>query len=227
MTIRKTSEIKKDKINEGSSNFISIKNISGKPEWLKLRIDDLIKRIDQKKRVSKATKKVSLSLSAAEFESVVDLLERLQKTIFLESENRKLKKEINKLDKKLDNKAWNELIAIEWAKKAIPSKEAKLQHYREAAYRIGVKRPKRGRPVEHNPKEEMEFWNMAYKLIKDEQGSPPTTKQRKNIVEQANKRFEHLSYNATCQYLSEHGAKHLPWPKKSKPRKSKPQVNSA
>ena len=81
MTIRKTSEIKKDKINEGSSNFISIKNISGKPEWLKLRIDDLIKRIDQKKRVSKATKKVSLSLSAAEFESVVDLLERLQKTI--------------------------------------------------------------------------------------------------------------------------------------------------
>jgi hypothetical protein len=50
----KKSETKKAKTNEDSSNFISIKNISGKPEWLKLRIGDLIKQINQKKRVSKA-----------------------------------------------------------------------------------------------------------------------------------------------------------------------------
>jgi len=198
------------------NKFITTKNLSAKPELLAKRFNDLKQRLLKNKKYSKTTGLITIRLSESEFESVIDMAERLQKYVFLEEENRKLKKEITKLDKKLDDKAFNELIAIEWAKKAIPENRAELKHFKEAAYRIGVKRPKRGRPVEHNPKDEVEFWEMAYNLIEGEQGSPPTTKQRKNIIEKVKVQFGHLSYVATCQYLSEQGVKHLSWPSKSK-----------
>lgn len=217
MTIReKNSEIKKVKKNEGASNFISIKNISGKPELLKLRIGDLAKRIDQKKRVSKLTSKVALSLSAAEFESVVDVLERLQKTIFIESENRKLKKEINKLDQKLDDKAWNELLAIEWAKEAIPDKGITLEHCKVALRRIGIKTPGKGPPRKRNPGEVLKFHKIAIvRLEEDNQGKELTTEQKEKAVQAvyAYPPFKFPSYNTTRKYLTRHKAENLPWGK--------------
>ena len=196
--------------------FISTKKLSAKPELLARRFNSLKKLILEKKKVSKSTGDITMRLNGAEFESIVDSLERLQKDVFLESENRKLKKEIGQLDKKLDDKAWNELIAIEWAKKAIPEKGAKLEDFKEAVYRIGVEKPPRGRPREHDSKKEIEFHDMNVELMKKENNNAPlATQQKKKAVQMVKEQFDHLSYDATYQYLYENGAKNLPWQKKS------------
>jgi hypothetical protein len=195
--------------------FVSIKKLSAQPELLVSRINSLKKIILENNKVSKSAGSITINLNEAEFESIVDCLERLQKNVFLESENRKLKKEIGELDKKLDDKAWNELIAIEWAKKAIPPKGAKLEEFKEAVYRIGVEKPPRGRPREHDPQKEIEFHNMNIDLMKrDNDNITLTTQQKEKAVRMVKKQFDHLSYNATYQYLYENGAKNLPWQKK-------------
>ena len=196
--------------------FTTTKNLSTSGKWLEIRFNDLIKIIKRKKRVAKDTGKFTLTLDKAEFESIIDGLERGKKNGFILDENKKLHVEINNLDTKLDDKAWNELIAIEWAKKAIPETGAEKKDYKEAVFRLGVEKPKRGRPREHDPSKEIEFWNMTLKLMKEKNNSTtPSTEQRRNIVTLVQEKFGHHSYDAAYQYLLDNGAKTLPWQNKA------------
>ena len=59
-----------------SPKIPSTKNLYGKASWMEVRFDDLMRKIEKKKRVSKVTGKVTLSLDQAKYESIIDCIER-------------------------------------------------------------------------------------------------------------------------------------------------------
>jgi len=195
--------------------FTSTKNLGAKGEWLEARFDDLMRRIDKKMKISKRTGSVTLTLEEAEYESIIDGLKRAKKTGYLKDDIRELKKEVNELDQKLDNKAWKELLALEWAQKAIPKKGAKPAHYRKAVLRAGLKIPSKGRRETFNSEEVVSFYNLACKTRKKQNGNKPlTTGQKMGITNMVQEKFDFQSYHSTCQYLYKHGVKNLVWPQK-------------
>jgi hypothetical protein len=210
---KKTSKNKERKM-ETNSKFITTKNLSTNAKWLENRFMDLIKRIKKKKYAEEDTSKITLVMDDSEFESIIDGLERGMRIGFLLDENKKLKAEVNQLDRKLDDKAWNELLAIEWAKEAIPGKGIKLEDCKIALRRIGISTPGKGPPKKRNPIEVLEFHKMVIiKLVKINKRKKLSTKQKETAVESvlAYLPFEFPSYDATRKYLTRHKANNLPW----------------
>ena len=196
--------------NEVATKFVSFKNLSTKPEWFERRVNDLKKRILGKRKVLKSSKNVTLRLEEAEFESVIDALERLQKSIVLADENRNLKKEIDELENKLDDKAFNELVAIEWAKKAIPSKGATIKDYQEAAFRIGIVKPKRGKRNTYDPEKVLEYHQIVINTL-IEKNQTLSTEQKRTAVQKVYEKFGLASYGAARKYLTRQNAENLPF----------------
>ena len=115
--------------------FVSTKKLHAKPDWLEIRFNDLIKRIEEKKKISEATEKITLSgLTPAEYESIVDGLKRASKAGYLKEEIKALKKDVDRYDEE----AITYLETIRWVQKAVPKKGAKANHYREAVLRLGA-----------------------------------------------------------------------------------------
>jgi len=105
-----------------------------KPDWLEIRFNDLIKRIEGKKKISEATGKISvLGLTAAEYESIVDGLKRAGKAGYLKEDIKTLKKDVDRYDEE----AITYLETIRRAQKVVPKKGAKVSHYREVVLRLG------------------------------------------------------------------------------------------
>lgn len=210
---KKTPE-NKEKNRKPTSKFTTTKKLSTGGKWLEIRFNDLIKIIKKKGRVAKDTGKFSLTLDKAEFESIIDGLERGKKNGFLLDENKKLHVEINNLDTKLDDKALNELLAIEWAKEAIPGKDVKLEHCKVALHRIGIKTPGKGPPKKRDPIEVLEFHNKAICKQKEiNPGKELTTEQKEKAVKAVLScpPFKFPSYDATRKYLTRNKADDLPW----------------
>lgn len=114
--------------------FVSTKKMHAKPDWLEIRFNDLIKRIEGKKKISEATGKISvLGLTAAEYESIVDGLKRAGKAGYLKEDIKTLKKDVDRYDEE----AITYLETIRRAQKVVPKKGAKVSHYREAVLRLG------------------------------------------------------------------------------------------
>ncbi|MBT5470516.1 MAG: hypothetical protein HOK41_07915, partial [Nitrospina sp.] len=129
-------------------------------------------------------------------------------------ENKNLKTEVNKLDKKLDDKTWNELLAIDWAKEAIPSKGIELEDYKIALRRIGISTPGKGAPKKRNSIEVLDFHKMVInKLMEIDKSKNLSTEQKEKAVQavQNYPPFTFPSYVATRKYLTRYKAENLPW----------------
>jgi hypothetical protein len=199
--------------NKTTRRLIRTKGFVGNPEWLGREFKELTKKLIKNKKTSqrtKRTKKVTLELHEKEFESVLDALNRIQKYVHLKSENIKLNKELSNLDKKLDDKAWNELIAIEWAKKAIPPKGAKIKDYQEAALRIGIDKPKRGKRPTYDANKVLEYHKIVIKTL-IEKNQTLSGEQKKTAVHKVVEEFEMPNYDSARKYLTRQNAENLPF----------------
>ena len=199
---------KASKKNSKPPEFVSTKKLHAKPDWLEIRFNDLIKRIEGKKKVSQATEKITLSgLSPAEYESIVDGLKRAGKAGYL-------KEDINTLRKvadRFDDDSTMHLVKTQWAKEAIPAKGVKPKHYRECAKRLGVV-VRKGKQEFYNPKEVLEYHQRLIRAFKDKNKKLSTAQKQSAVCEVA-KQFQFASEEAARQYLTRHKAKDLPWKK--------------
>jgi hypothetical protein len=212
--VTKKNPKNKEKKKETTPKFTTTKNLSTDGKWLEIRFDDLIKRIKKNKAVENNTGELILTLDESEFESLVDGLERGKKNGFLLDENKKLKTEVKNLDTKLDDKARNELFAIEWAKEAIPSKGIELEDCKIALRRIGISTPGKGAPKKRDPNEIIGFHKMVInKLMEIDKSKNLSTEQKEKAVQavQNYPPFKFPSYVATRKYLTRYKAENLPW----------------
>ena len=190
--------------------FLSTKHITGSPQFLERCYNELIKIIEKRKKTSKSSGKLILELDRNEFDSVVDGLKRARKIAYLKADLKKSKDETEYFDVEsliLETK-------IKWAKEAIPKKGATPKNYKEAAFRIGIEKPKRGKHPTFDPEEVLAFHRkLIMTLKKHNKNKTLSTEQKQRAIEEVQKQFLFASYNSTRRYLTLYNAKNLPWSK--------------
>lgn len=185
----------------------STKNLYGKAVWMKVRFDDLMWKIEKKKRISKATGKVTLSMDPGEYESIIDCIERAKKSIYIKEDIKQIKLQ----NDSLDDEVLQNLIDFRWSQKAIPELSVKPLHYREACERIGLIHPKRGKRSSAINNSVKEYYEVAVNsFIEKNNGKKPTAKQIRSLIETIQDKFNRLSFESTRKQLSRLNCKHLP-----------------
>ena len=76
----------------------STKNLYGKAGWMNVRFEDLMQKIEKKKKISKATGKLTLSMDQGEYESIIDCIERAKKSINMKENIKQIKLQNDSLD---------------------------------------------------------------------------------------------------------------------------------
>ena len=190
-----------------SSKTPSTKNLYGKAVWMKVRFDDLMQKIEKKKRISKATGKVTLSIDETEYESIIDCIERVKKTIYMKEDIKQIKLQ----NESLDDEVFQNLIDFRWSQKAISELGVKPLHYREACERIGLIHPKRGKRASAINKNIKEYYEVAVNsFIEKNNGKKPTAKQIRSLIKTIQNKFNRHSFESTRKQLSRLKCKHLP-----------------
>ena len=185
----------------------STKNLYGKAGWMKVRFEDLVQKIENKKRISKATGKVTLSIGQAEYESIIDCIERAKKSIYMKEDIKQIKLQ----NDSLDDEVLKNLIDFRWSQKAIPELGVKPIHYREACERIGLIHPKRGKRASAINKNIKEYYEASVNsFIEKNNGKKPTAKQIRKSIETIQDKFDRHSFESTRKQLSRLKCKHLP-----------------
>ena len=185
----------------------STKNLYGKAGWMKVRFDDLMRIIEKKKRISKATGKVTLSMDQGEYESIIDCIERAKKSIYMKEDIKQIKLQ----NDSLDDEVLKNLINFRWSQKAMPELGVKPLHYREACERIGLIHPKRGKRASAINQNIKEYYEVAVNsIIEKNNGKKPTAKQIRKSIETIQDKFDRHSFESTRKQLSRLKCKHLP-----------------
>jgi hypothetical protein len=185
----------------------STKNLYGKAVWMKVRFDDLMRKIEKKKRISKATGKVTLSMDQGEYESIIDCIERAKKSIYMKEDIKQIKLQ----NDSLDDEVLQNLIDFRWSQKSIPELGVKPLHYREACERIGLIHPQRGKRASAINKSIKEYYEVAItSFIEKNNGKKPTAKQIRSLIETIQDKFDRHSFESTRKQLSRLNCKHLP-----------------
>jgi hypothetical protein len=185
----------------------STKNLYGKAVWMKVRFDDLIQKIEKNKRISKATKKVTLSIDQTEYESIIDCIERARKSIYIKENIKQIKLQ----NDSLDDEVLKNLIDFRWSQRAIPELGVKPLHYREACERIGLIHPKPGKRASAINKNIKEYYEVAItSFIEKNNEKKPTVKQIRSLIETIQDKFNRHSFESTRKQLSRLNCKHLP-----------------
>jgi hypothetical protein len=190
--------------------FLSTKSITGSPQFLERCYNELIRIIEKRKKTSKSSGKLILELDRDEFDSVVSGLKRARKIAYLKADLKKSKDETEYFDVEsliLETK-------IKWAKEAIPKKGATPKNYKEAAFRIGIEKPKKGKRTIFDPEEVLAFHKKLIVNLK-KKNKTLRAEQKQRAVEEVQKQFLFASYDSTRRYLTLYHAKNLPWSKPS------------
>ena len=202
-------KITKAKKNKAVSKFTSTKNLSARPKWMESRFKELISRVEKKKKVSKS--KVLLELEKAEFESIIDCIQRAIKGAYLKGRFMDLRKEADMVE----DEVLEFLVKFQQAQKAIPEKGVEPKHYREACLCFGLSLPGRGRNKFYDENEVENFHKDATKIATERNGNKPlSTDQKKRIILLVKEKFNMPTYDSTYQYLLKLGIKNLPWQNK-------------
>mgnify|MGYP000019867303 FL=1 len=190
-----------------SPKIPSTKNLYGKASWMEVRFDDLMRKIEKKKRGSEVIGKVTLSLDQTEYESIIDCIERAKKNGYLKEDIKHLKLQ----NDRLDDEAFQSLINFRWSEKAIPALGVKPLHYREACERIGLVHPKRGKRASSVNQGIKEYYDVAVdSFVENNNGKKPTQKQIQKLIEVIQEKFNRQSFESTRRLLSRLGIKNLP-----------------
>ncbi|MGV7222462.1 MAG: hypothetical protein ACQ9MH_13135 [Nitrospinales bacterium] len=200
--MEKKSKIKKSKV---TSEFIPTKGVTGSPQVLERSFNELIRRIEEQKKKTKSIRKVNLQLDYEEFATMIDGLHRAKKIAYLKAE---LKRANNDAEK-FDDESVVLLTKIQWAKEAIPKKGVRLKNYREAAYRLGVEPPKRGKPRTYDPDEVKKYHQKLLLGFNRKNGKLSYIQKEKALKEVMNQ-FNMTSCESTFKYLSRLKCKNLP-----------------
>ena len=166
-----------------------------------------MQKIEKKKKISKATGKLTLSMDQGEYESIIDCIERAKKSIYMKEDIKQIKLQ----NDSLDDEVLKNLIDFRWSQKAIPKLGVKPLHYREACERIGLIHPKRGKRASAINKNIKEYYEVSVNsFIEKNNGKKPTAKQIRKSIETIQDKFDRHSFESTRKQLSRLKCKHLP-----------------